>query len=259
MEYLELNTDLVPKLGFGTWQITGAACVDAVRDALEIGYRHLDTAQMYGNEEQVGEAIAASGVDRDEIFLTTFASRTTRCSASRTSHGDSGSWTRTSRRTGRAEMAAASAGDRAGPAHGRRRSRTGGPGGALLVVDLQPDFLPGGELAVADGDVILPGIAGLMQSLRFDVLVATQDWHPPGHASFASSPRDLVVVQLHGRPAFLRVLNPPHPRATSRVIITAKPRITPPVAKWTFPSRCDSGISSSATTKIIAPAANASA
>jgi 2,5-diketo-D-gluconate reductase B len=71
MEFLELNSDLVPKLGFGTWQITGPECVDAVRDALEIGYRHLDTAQMYGNEEQVGEAIAASGVDRDEIFLTT--------------------------------------------------------------------------------------------------------------------------------------------------------------------------------------------
>jgi len=71
MEYLEIDGDRVPKLGFGTWQLTGAACVDAVRDALELGYRHIDTAQMYENEEQVGRGIAASGVDRDEIFLTT--------------------------------------------------------------------------------------------------------------------------------------------------------------------------------------------
>jgi len=71
MEFIELKDDRVPKLGFGTWQLTGAECVEAVLDALEIGYRHLDTAQMYGNEEQVGQAIAASGVDRDEIFLTT--------------------------------------------------------------------------------------------------------------------------------------------------------------------------------------------
>ena len=61
----------VPKLGFGTWQITGRDCYDAVRHALEIGYRHLDTARAYDNEKEVGRAIADSGVAREEIFLTT--------------------------------------------------------------------------------------------------------------------------------------------------------------------------------------------
>ena len=61
----------VPKLGFGTWQITGEDCVEAVRDALAIGYRHIDTARAYENEAEVGRGIAGSGVDRADIFLTT--------------------------------------------------------------------------------------------------------------------------------------------------------------------------------------------
>jgi 2,5-diketo-D-gluconate reductase B len=61
----------VPRIGFGTWQLTGRQAEDGVRDALEIGYRHIDTARMYANEAQVGAAIADSGVDRAEIFLTT--------------------------------------------------------------------------------------------------------------------------------------------------------------------------------------------
>jgi len=61
----------IPKLGFGTWQLEGEACVDAVRDALELGYHHVDTARAYGNEEQVGQALADSGRNRDELFLTT--------------------------------------------------------------------------------------------------------------------------------------------------------------------------------------------
>lgn len=61
----------IPKLGFGTWQLTGAACVDAVRDALEIGYDHIDTARAYDNEAQVGQALHDSGRNRDEVFLTT--------------------------------------------------------------------------------------------------------------------------------------------------------------------------------------------
>ena len=61
----------VPKLGFGTWQITGGDCVEAVRDALAIGYRHIDTARAYENEAEVGRGIADSGVDRSDIFLTT--------------------------------------------------------------------------------------------------------------------------------------------------------------------------------------------
>jgi 2,5-diketo-D-gluconate reductase B len=61
----------IPRLGLGTWQLRGRAAADGVRDALEIGYRQLDTARAYGNEAQVGEGIAASGVDRGDVFLAT--------------------------------------------------------------------------------------------------------------------------------------------------------------------------------------------
>lgn len=61
----------IPKLGLGTWQVTGDDCVVAVRDALELGYRHLDTARLYGNEAQVGQGLHDSGLNRDEVFLTT--------------------------------------------------------------------------------------------------------------------------------------------------------------------------------------------
>jgi 2,5-diketo-D-gluconate reductase A len=62
----------VPLLGLGVWQVpNGRECVDAVRWALELGYRHIDTAQAYGNEESVGQGIRESGIPRDEIFLTT--------------------------------------------------------------------------------------------------------------------------------------------------------------------------------------------
>ena len=61
----------IPKLGLGTWFIDNADAVSAVKDAVKIGYRHLDTAQAYGNEAGVGEGIRTSGVSRDEIFVTT--------------------------------------------------------------------------------------------------------------------------------------------------------------------------------------------
>lgn len=61
----------VPALGLGTWRLTGETCERAVGEALELGYRHLDTAQAYGNEREVGDALAASGVDREDVFLTT--------------------------------------------------------------------------------------------------------------------------------------------------------------------------------------------
>jgi diketogulonate reductase-like aldo/keto reductase len=62
----------MPILGLGVWQVPdGAACVNAVRWALELGYRHLDTAQVYGNEASVGRALRESGVRRDEVFITT--------------------------------------------------------------------------------------------------------------------------------------------------------------------------------------------
>ena len=71
MKMLDIKGVKVPALGFGTWQITGDACREAVADALDIGYRHIDTAQVYGNEAEVGQAIEESGVPRDEVFLTT--------------------------------------------------------------------------------------------------------------------------------------------------------------------------------------------
>lgn len=81
---------------------------------------------------------------------------------------------------------------------------------ALLLVDVQPDFLPGGRLAVEDGDRILSGVRQLMESDDFAFQVATQDWHPPDHRSFASNheghePFDEIT--LHGHP---QVLWPDH-------------------------------------------------
>ena len=61
----------MPLLGFGTWQIRGESAYQAVRAALDAGYRHIDTATMYGNEAEVGRALADSGVPRDEVFVTT--------------------------------------------------------------------------------------------------------------------------------------------------------------------------------------------
>ena len=64
--------DEIPKLGLGTWQNTDAdQCAESVRTALELGYRHIDTAQAYGNEEHVGRGLAEADLDRDEVFLAT--------------------------------------------------------------------------------------------------------------------------------------------------------------------------------------------
>ncbi len=71
-ETVELATSTkMPILGLGTWQLRGRTAVDAVLRALEVGYRHIDTATAYGNEEQVGQAVAESGVRREDIFVTT--------------------------------------------------------------------------------------------------------------------------------------------------------------------------------------------
>lgn len=66
-----IQGDSVPALGLGTWQFTGRDCRRGVAHALDLGYRHVDTAQMYKNEEQVGLGLQDSGVNRDEVFLTT--------------------------------------------------------------------------------------------------------------------------------------------------------------------------------------------
>lgn len=69
--YLTIQDQTLPALGFGTWQITGEQCRRSVADALVVGYRHIDTAQAYENEAEVGQGIRDAGIDRDEIFLTT--------------------------------------------------------------------------------------------------------------------------------------------------------------------------------------------
>ncbi|MFY9926637.1 MAG: aldo/keto reductase [Streptosporangiaceae bacterium] len=61
----------IPMIGFGTWQLQGETAYQATSHALAAGYRHIDTATEYGNEEQVGRALADSAVDRDEVFITT--------------------------------------------------------------------------------------------------------------------------------------------------------------------------------------------
>lgn len=73
MEYITLNNGVkMPKVGFGVYQVTDQnECHQAVLDAIDVGYRLIDTAQAYGNEEAVGEAIKMSGVDRKDLFITT--------------------------------------------------------------------------------------------------------------------------------------------------------------------------------------------
>lgn len=61
----------IPALGFGTWELRGATCESAVEEALAVGFRHVDTARMYENEVEVGKGIVRSGVDREEIWVTT--------------------------------------------------------------------------------------------------------------------------------------------------------------------------------------------
>lgn len=80
------------------------------------------------------------------------------------------------------------------------------PHSALIVVDVQPDFMPGGALPCHGGNGILPRLDQLLQARAFQHVVATQDWHPRGHASFASShpgTSAFAQIQLHGQPQTL--------------------------------------------------------
>lgn len=71
MKTIKIQNKTIPTLGFGTWKLTGNGCVKATEMALDIGYRHIDTAQIYENEAEVGQAIKNSGLERRDIFLTT--------------------------------------------------------------------------------------------------------------------------------------------------------------------------------------------
>jgi diketogulonate reductase-like aldo/keto reductase len=71
METVEANGARIPIIGLGTWELRGRACVELVSEALKLGYRHIDTAAAYGNEEEVGEGLRASGIRREEVHVTT--------------------------------------------------------------------------------------------------------------------------------------------------------------------------------------------
>jgi diketogulonate reductase-like aldo/keto reductase len=71
MHMIEANGAKIPALGFGTWTLRGRECAEMVREALAVGYRHIDTAHMYDNETEVGEGLRGSGVPRGDVFVTT--------------------------------------------------------------------------------------------------------------------------------------------------------------------------------------------
>jgi 2,5-diketo-D-gluconate reductase B len=71
MQFVEAKEARIPAIGLGTWELRGRTCARLVEQALRLGYRHIDTAQAYDNEREVGEALRASGVPRNEVFVTT--------------------------------------------------------------------------------------------------------------------------------------------------------------------------------------------
>ncbi len=71
MQFVEANGAKIPAIGLGTWELRGRNCARAVEQALRLGYRHIDTAEMYDNERDVGEGLRASRVARDQVFITT--------------------------------------------------------------------------------------------------------------------------------------------------------------------------------------------
>src|SRR5438093_6124231 len=71
MLFVEANGAKIPAIGLGTWELRGRTCARLVEQALRLGYRHVDTAQVYENEREVGEGLRASRIRRDELFVTT--------------------------------------------------------------------------------------------------------------------------------------------------------------------------------------------
>ena len=71
MQHVDANGARIPIVGLGTWELRGRTCARVVEQALRLGYRHIDTAEMYDNEREVGDGLRASGVKRDDVFITT--------------------------------------------------------------------------------------------------------------------------------------------------------------------------------------------
>src|SRR5256885_11862420 len=70
MQFVEANGARIPAIGLGTWELSGRTCARVVEQALRLGYRHIDTAQVYDNEREVGDGLRASGVRPDDVFVT---------------------------------------------------------------------------------------------------------------------------------------------------------------------------------------------
>src|SRR5499427_9344694 len=68
---VEAHGARIPLVGLGTWDLRGRTCTRMVEEALRVGYRHVDTAELYDNEHEVGEGLRSSGVARDDVFVTT--------------------------------------------------------------------------------------------------------------------------------------------------------------------------------------------
>src|SRR5437868_15026606 len=71
MQFVEAKDARIPAIGLGAWELRGRTCARLVEQALRLGYRHVDTAQVYENEREVGEGVRASGIKRDDVFVTT--------------------------------------------------------------------------------------------------------------------------------------------------------------------------------------------
>src|SRR6201991_244485 len=71
MQFVEANGAKIPAIGLGTWELRGRLCARIVEQALRLGYRHIDTAEMYDNEREVGAGLHASGRRREDVFVTT--------------------------------------------------------------------------------------------------------------------------------------------------------------------------------------------
>jgi 2,5-diketo-D-gluconate reductase B len=70
-QFVEANGARIPAIGLGTWELRGRTCARLVEQALKLGYRHIDTAQIYENEREVGDGVRASGIKRNDVFVTT--------------------------------------------------------------------------------------------------------------------------------------------------------------------------------------------
>ena len=71
MQTIQAHGAVIPAIGLGTWELSGRSCSRIVEQAIRLGYRHIDTAQVYENEREVGEGVRGSGIKRDEVFITT--------------------------------------------------------------------------------------------------------------------------------------------------------------------------------------------